>query len=773
MTGSCGVWCRCLPAAVAVGLLLSACGGESTPPEVRTRSRPEYVGGEVCVSCHRDESRRWSNSHHDLAMQEATSATVLGDFEGAEFTFAGVTTTFSRQGDRFFVRTDGPDGELHDYEVAFTFGVTPLQQYLVEFPGGRFQALSICWDTRPAAEGGQRWFHLYPEEEIVAGDPLHWTGPLHNWNYMCAECHSTNLRKNYRQAGDLYETTWSEIDVSCEACHGPASEHVAWARTGVGEGDRGASDHFGLAVRLEDPGRGTWMVDPETDTGMRLEPPPADIRELETCARCHSRRASISDAYAHGGPLADTHRMAWLEEGLYHADGQVLDEVYVYGSFVQSRMYAAGVTCSDCHDPHGLNLRFPGNGVCARCHTASKFDSENHHFHREGTEGSMCVDCHMPPETYMVVDPRHDHSLRIPRPDLSLTLGTPNACNDCHQDRSVDWAVERVTEWYGPGRRAEPGYGGALHAGRTGQVDAESRLVALLQATDEPAIARASAAELLARYLSPRSVGALQASLADSAPQVRRAAVTTLAALEPTARWRLVSPLLRDPIRAVRIQAAQVLVDGAGDSTRPALDRALKEYEAAQRFNADRAENRLNLAWLYSVRNRPGEAEGEYLRALEMAPWLPVAYINLADFYADQDRENEGERVLRLGLQTVADSAGVHHALALSLVRQQRMSEAMEHFRRATELEPERARYAYVYGVALHSAGQVDEALSVLAAAHDRAPGDREVLLALVTMHRDGGDVEQARRYVKDLLVLVPEDPSVHQLASQLGAVSD
>ena len=292
-------------------------------------------------------------------MQEVTEATVLGDFDGATLTHFGVTSTFFRRDGRFFVRTDGPDGKLHDYPIAYTFGVFPLQQYLVRMEGGRLQALPLCWDARPAAQGGQRWFHLYPGEAVPAGDALHWTGSNQTWNYMCAECHSTGLRKGWQPAESRYETTWSEIDVSCEACHGPGSSHLAWAQS---PDKRSADPRKGLAAVLRDPGRGTWVVDPATGNGKRLAPLAA-TQEVETCARCHGSRAVIQEPSAAGVPLLDSHRPALLDPGLYHADGQVEGEVYEYGSFVQSRMFHKGVTCSDCHEPHAATLRRTGNSL--------------------------------------------------------------------------------------------------------------------------------------------------------------------------------------------------------------------------------------------------------------------------------------------------------------------------------------------------------------------------------------------------------------------------
>jgi predicted CXXCH cytochrome family protein len=403
-----------------------------------TPTAATYAGRDACAGCHAKELTAWRGSDHDLAMQAADEKSVLGDFANAKFTYAGTTSTFSRRDGKFHVNTDGPDGKLADYEIKYTFGVRPLQQYLIEFPGGRMQALSIAWDSRPKAEGGQRWFHLYPGQNIKAGDWLHWTSGGQNWNFTCAECHSTNLRKGFDARTDVYKTTWSELNVSCEACHGPASNHVAWAKK---EGDwQALASTKGLAIALDERKGASW--NPSADTGTaRRSAPRSSSRELDTCARCHARAARLSDDYVHGKPPLDTHRLALLDGNLYWNDGQMREEVYNWGSFAQSRMHAQGVTCSDCHDPHSLKLRAPGNAVCAQCHQPAKFDAPSHTHHAAGTPGAACTACHMPTTNYMVVDARHDHSLRVPRPDLSAKLGVPNPCNACHRKETPQWAA--------------------------------------------------------------------------------------------------------------------------------------------------------------------------------------------------------------------------------------------------------------------------------------------------------------------------------------------
>ena len=381
-------------------------------------------------------------------MQHATEKTVLGDFNDARFDYYGVASRFFRKDGRFFVETDGPDGKLATFEVKYTFGVDPLQQYLIAFPDGRLQALSIAWDSRPKDKGGQRWFHLYPNEEIRHDDVLHWTKLNQNWNFMCAECHSTGVRKNYDATSNRFATTWAEIDVGCEACHGQGSRHVAWARERQNWWPFGKTQDpdKGLLVRFDERRERVWPVDPKTGSAMHAFTPPALRKEVETCGLCHARRSTLSEDWVPGQWLSDTHRVAPLSRGLYHADGQMLDEVYNYGSFKQSRMFAAGVTCSDCHEPHGAALRLPGDGVCLQCHAPDKFASATHHRH-EGVDPPLaCADCHMPARTYMVID-RQTRS-QFPHPAARF-IGTAR-----HPERLYRLPYRQIGRLGGGGRRA-------------------------------------------------------------------------------------------------------------------------------------------------------------------------------------------------------------------------------------------------------------------------------------------------------------------------------
>jgi predicted CXXCH cytochrome family protein len=729
-----------------------------------------HVGAQVCATCHAPEHAGWRGSHHDLAMQVADAQTVLGDFSGAEFRHHGVTSTLFRRDGKPWVNTDGPEGKLADFEIKYTFGVTPLQQYLIELPGGRLQALGIAWDARPKEQGGQRWFHLYPDRKLKAGDPLHWTGIDQNWNYQCADCHSTNLKKGYDARTDSYHTTWSEIDVSCEACHGPGSAHVAWAKK---EGDRRGAEGpgKGLPVALDERRGITWAIDSATGNARRSAPR-SGVREIETCARCHSRRGQFSDDFVHGQPLAQTHRIALIEDGLYWPDGQQRDEVYNHGSFLQSRMFAHGVTCSDCHDPHSLKLRAPGNAVCAQCHSAAKYDGPQHSFHPAGSSGALCAACHMPTTTYMRIDPRHDHSLRIPRPDRSVQLGVPNACNNCHRDKAPVWAADTVQRWYGRTPGGYQRFAEAFAAAANGAADAAQRLREVAGDMQQPAIARASALARLRGDTDPATLALLRRSLGHSDETIRLAAASALSEADPVQRAQALPPLLSDPVRDVRMEAARALAGAPERSLAPAdrdaFSHALAEYMAAQQFNAERPEAHLNLGMLHAERGDPKGAEEELRAALARDPTFAPATVNLADLYRSRSREAEARDVLRAGIARNPRDAALRYALGLALVRERRTDEALAALARAVHLAPQNPHYAYVYAVALHGVGRVQQAIALLERTQRRFPGNRNALEALIAFERDRGNRAAALRWAEALVAAAPSDAQARQVLQAL-----
>ncbi len=702
------------------------------------KKKATYVGPTACRSCHASQYESWRGSHHDLAMQEANDQTVLADFDNATFDYFATTSTFYKKQGKFFVKTDGPDGRLTDYAIAYTFGVYPLQQYLIEFPGGKLQALNVVWDSRDKSAGGQRWFHLYPDEHIKHDDELHWTGINQNWNFMCADCHSTNLQKRYDPGTRTYDTIWSQMNVGCEACHGPASNHLAWAAKPEAVANKG------FAKKLVTGRDVLWKINQHTGNA-NPQPSISPHSEVDTCARCHSRRSTLFADAQPQHALLDDYRPILLTDSLYHVDGQVNGEAFVYGSFAQSKMYQAGVTCSNCHDPHGLKPRAEGSNVCAQCHSTEKYFSPSHHLHAPDSEGAQCVNCHMPAKNIMVVDARRDHSFRVPRPDLSHSLGVPNACNGCHTDKSASWAAQQLEKQFG--KPPADHYAEALHAAITGEPGAGQSLANIVADKTAPVIIRASATALLTRYLSRETAPLLQSMAYDQA-LVGFALADNLDNIPAQYRAAFAVPLLYDQRRVTRALAANALVgislEQFPEEVRDRYARALDEHIASGLFNADRPESLTNLAGIHASTGQLDKAVEFYRNAIEIAPFYTPAYVNFADFYRRQNKESEASEILREGLTVVRDASPIHFALGLSLVRQQKTDVSLEHFRIAAESSSSTSRYHYVYAIALNSQNRTQKALGVLEQALVRYPRNPELLSALAGIYRENGNESKA-----------------------------
>ncbi len=742
---------------------------KSKPQNPPALGQAEYVGVNACKQCHQDQVAVWSGSHHDLAMQAANQQTVLGDFQDARFQHQGIESVFFKRDGRFFVRTDGADGQLADFEIKFTFGVTPLQQYLIEFPGGRLQALSIAWDSRSLQEGGQRWFHLYPNEKIDHNDQLHWTGRYQNWNLQCAECHSTHLSKGYDSATDTYQTRYNEINVSCEACHGPASQHLQWAK--LPEAAAKTVADKGLSMQLRSRWNQAWSFADKQAKFAYRDQSAADTL-MNTCWACHAHRSTLLEGSLPGLPLEDTHHPALLTQPTYYADGQQRDEDYTWGSFRQSKMYQKGVTCMDCHEPHALKLRAEGNALCARCHNPSEFDDPKHHFHASGSTGAQCMNCHAPEQNYMVIDGRHDHSFRLPRPDLSQTLNTPNACNQCHQDQKPTWASEAMDQWYGTAWRQRPHYGSVLQAGVTQGIKALPSLLALAQDKTVPAVVRATASTIAQPLMRPDFLSAVEVLLRDADASVRIAGLGLLESFEISVRIQAATTLLSDSVRGVRIEAGQLLADAPVDQLpadkQAAWQNALQEYQKVLQQESDWPATHINIGNLALRQGNLDSAIAAYQKVLAMDARFVAAYINLADIYRQQAKEVEGEALLRRGLKLLPEAADLHHALGLLLVRKREVGAALKEFEMAAKQAPDNARYAFVYAVALHSADKTKDALAVLQTAEQHWPYDLEILSMLINLQRESGQIDSALVYAKRVAEVLPNDEGIRQLLKEL-----
>ncbi|TEA63701.1 tetratricopeptide repeat protein [Pseudomonas sp. CH235] len=758
---------------VTIGLLLAAVAGigwfllspapasskyvEVSPPVVQPAKSVPVVAAKLatmvdeqqCQGCHSEQVKDWQGSHHQLAMQPATAETMLGDFNNVTFKAENETTRFVRKGDEFWVNAPGLDGKNADFKVAYTFGIAPLQQYLIEVGEGRLQALGVAWDTEK-----HRWFHLYAGQGVNFKNPLHWSKPSQNANFMCVECHTTGFKRNFDAASNTFASHWNSLGVSCQACHGPASNHLEWTAK--------QTDliHAGFDVNLKDKN--------------------ATV-EIETCARCHARRAPLGDGYTVGKRLMDDYLPSALTRELYSLDGKIKDEVFEHGSFLQSKMFDKGVRCSNCHNPHSSELKAPGNGVCLQCHNtagktavegvdgkglqAKNYDSVEHTRHAMGQPGSQCVDCHMPGKFYMGNDFRHDHSFSIPNPERAAKLGTQDACLTCHQGQAGDKITAQFKLWNSSTAPQAPRYDESLRLIRNGQPGAAQALYEQLQRSNLPAIQRATLLAELALYPSDQALKLATQDLKNPEPQVREAAVRAVSAfLPPPERTSLLTPLLGDSVKAVRIVAARDLLSVARNGLGPAQanwDAAIAEYEAVQKSLAERAEANLNLAMLYQANGRSSEVEGLLRTAIKRDPDFYPALVTLVQWLEGNSRSQEAQALLDESLKQHPDAALLHHTRGLSLIRAGKTAEAMPSLSKAAQLEPQNAQYGYVLAVALHENGKVDEACAQLERLLKVQPANRNARLSLIEWYLNSGQEPKAQVVLQSWKKMNIADPAL------------
>jgi predicted CXXCH cytochrome family protein len=671
-------------------------------PQTLADAQPRFVGSEACAGCHAKEHAAWKTSDHRRAMEPANAQTVLGDFGDKDFAYYGRATRFAKSDDKFLVTTDNERGEQQTFEIAYTLGVDPLQQYLVAFDDGRLQALPFAWDTRPAEAGGQRWFHLYPDEDVTPKSPLFWTRAQQNWNHMCGECHTTDFDKGFSSATGRWNTTFNELGNGCESCHGAGSTHVQVNQQLKAHPERVLADDSLLALRDQ-------------------------ATQLDQCGVCHARRVRLSEPVAGRERMHQTWRPELLQDGLYFVDGQIRDEVFEVGSFLQSKMAGHGVACTSCHDPHAGKLKLEGNALCTQCHD-KRYDAEQHYFHATGTEGAQCVSCHMPERTYMVVDDRRDHRFAVPRPDLSDVLGTPQACASCHEDKSNSWAAEAIRKRRAPSEPApaQVTLGTVQWQLQHEQSEALASLSALLAEPVVSPIAKASALAAVGGRASREALQAIAPQLRAPDPWLRFGAALALSRAGQPVQPSVLDELARDDARSVRMAIAPLLARAHGSAL-------IAEYRRFLAADADRADALIALANLErAAGNR--EAAGTALEtAMQRDETSLIAHLNLADHQRGARDDAKAEALLRKAALLYPESADVHHALGLLLVRKREPARGVLELRRAAELAPDNSHYAYVYAVGLYSTQQVDRALSTLAAARRRFPQNEQVRSALQT----------------------------------------
>lgn len=664
-----------------------------------------YVGSEQCAECHQQAYSDWKKSDHSHSMASANKESVLGDFNNKVVNFHNIRSKFYQREKQFFVTTQGADGNPHEFRILYTFGHSPLQQYLIETDAGHLQALNVAWDSRSKKQGGQRWFHLQNTEVIDSESAFFWTKHLQNWNSRCAGCHSTNFQKNYDRQQHRYNSTWSEVSVGCEACHGPAGLHLKRAKI----------NDFSAGSGIVVSAKGTLSWNFKANLPIAQASGLASNEHINMCGGCHSRRTKIADLQV-GTSYHDQYQLALLDETLYHPDGQIQDEVFVLGSFLQSKMHAKGVTCNNCHQVHSGKLLVEGNALCTQCHLTETYNTPKHHKHTQNSTGAQCVECHMPSTLYMQVDARRDHSFVIPSPNTSMQLNTPNACTTCHAERNPEWAHSMLTQWYG-NTVSKPTLAQTHSMARAANPTALEPISSILE---EPSIANIVKSTLLAQIRNFPSKQSLQIStkhLTHSDPLMRMAAVRSLENVPPDYQWLLLHRLITDPVKIVRMQVAALLSNSQASMPQAynnAFEVLITEYGESLRLAEDTPSGLSTLAILALNFGESSTAMHYFEGALDIEPDFVPALLNLADLYRASGNESKVKQLLERALNFAPNSAAVNFSLALHLLRLKQYTSALPLLKKATQEPDSQPRYAYVYAVALDTSVGTKEAINYL-----------------------------------------------------------
>ncbi|MDR2115495.1 MAG: tetratricopeptide repeat protein [Planctomycetaceae bacterium] len=743
----------------------------------------------------------------DIAVAQDKIVRVIGKLveDGFITTKFGTHFRMFRNENKFMVDTD-----IGTFEVRFTLGNRPLQQYLVETNGGRLQALPVAWDSIE-----KRWFHLYPKEQIPKGDPLHWTTSLQNWNRMCADCHTTNLYKNFDPKTKEYRTTFTELRVGCQSCHGPCGKHVETA------------EKYVLTTN--------WKSEIPTEVFSLTNAGGTEI--VQSCVFCHARRRLLRKGPKPPEiPAADWFIPESVDMPIYYPDGQLLEEAFEYGSFLQSKMHDKGVSCTNCHEPHSLELKFQGNRLCTQCHSPSIYDTIKHHFHPNTAKpGTQCVECHFPQSTYMVVDPRRDHSIRKPSPALTLAAGVPNACSICHRDKNkgetLEWARDHIDRWYAEKRKTSVGYSDlwptedhyalAIAAGRRDDPIAVQKLLKVVRDKGNKEfrpVIRAGAITLLSRIPNDQTDEIFSVcvdGLNDTDLWVRFASLSALAAQPDNVKLKYLTPLLNDPVLAVRTETARVLARTAftitDDNVKKSFEKAKQEYVTVQNVDNDQAAAYLNLAvlehdlaaskinevnrWLEAaVQDSSSSAVDEaqktalplierltattleyYRQSLEIDSDFLPSRINLAMLYHERGNNIAAEKEFREALRIEPENGNTAYSLGLLLAELQRPEEAAAMLRRAsnnletaTGQTATRNRVRYNLGLLLLQLKRHDEAEKELSDIIQSEPQNITFLYALTVSYLQRNATSQALAILDRIIKLDPQNPQWQQWKTRI-----
>ena len=767
----------------ALGLVMVVLREKSAAPQKGTASRspsPVYAGSLSCKECHTDIFEKWQDSHHALAEVPFDDQIHGSAFEpGREVKHGGQKTVIGRTDGACTITTMGADGKVATFTPLRVIGKSPLWQVVVAAEGGREQVTSLAYDPVK-----HEWFDVYGDENRRPDEWGFWANRGMTWNAMCGSCHNTGYEKNYAPETDSYDTRFFELGVGCEGCHGPQQNHVramtAEEKTASEKDPSEESNWLTAAFRKDRSVGEPILSEPERAHATRM---------MDTCGSCHARRVDLTGTFRPGDLFLDHFRPVIPDEtDLFYEDGQVREEDYEYTSFLSSRMYALGVRCSHCHDPHTARLRTQGNPLCLNCHQG-KIDPVTHSHHDVTQSGGQCVGCHMPETTYMQRHPRRDHGFTIPDPALTRDYGIPNACNRCHEDQSVEWALEWTSTWYGERMdRHTQERARVLAEARRQREGASGKLAAFLK-KETSTFWRAVGLGLSEPWLqaTPDLQEVLSEALASDDPLLRSTAARLTGGLleDPnlTPRTReaikeLLAKLIEDPVRAVRIDTAWALrrslslTNDAGrelerylayNSDQPAgalqrgifhfdrqekpgnLGKAIGWLEKAVTWDPNAAPLHQSLAIAYSSAGRPRQAIVSLERAHALEPKQATYTYDLALGLSELGKLEEAERYLQRTVELDETFARAWYNLALARNQLGKPQEAIDTLRKLQALEPQNPDYVYTRATILRDMGRFEDALKTVKEAEQLAPGTPLLLQFRASLHKALGQEEEAR----------------------------
>lgn len=664
---------------------------EAFKEEPKAIIQEAYVGSQKCNECHENQFNDWKKSDHFYSMQKATAEFVKADFESV-YAADGIDYVFSKTDSSYHVKITEA-GISNTYLVAYTFGWHPLQQYLLETENGKFQTLRASWDTEKNI-----WFHQNAGTIVEPHDWLSWSQGGQNWNTMCSSCHSTHVQKNYDAQKDSFSTTYKEINVACESCHGSGRGHLLAQESG-------SKDPYSQLISA------------------------SHKEKTDNCATCHARRTMLEDSGDPEKDFLNRYFPQTLNNAFYEQDGQIKEEDFVYGSFLSSKMHRNHVTCTNCHNPHSNELKAQGNDLCLQCHD-NTYTTNQHTHHPENSAGAQCINCHMDGKMYMGNDYRRDHSFRIPRPDQSVKYGTSNACNSCHADKDAQWASKNVVKWFGSKRAYH--FSDDLIPGSLAEEKSMYHLNNLLRNDSVPEIIRATALDYVQQNGSPEATNILLEALNDKSAIVRQKAYSGLIFFPREYKEQYGMIGLKDPVKSVRVMAFRSVV-GVNPNSLDAQsanvwNKVHSEYLTYLKANADFPTGQIMFGEYYQTIGQTNQAVEAYQQALRMDSLLQDAYTNLAIIYSGKNNLTAVDKILSQGLNQFPESPDLLYFMGLNKGAMGNTIQQLEYLGWAFSLQPENVKYAYNYILTLYQSGDKSLAKSKLEKALKLNPQNTRLL---------------------------------------------